>query len=303
MNALSILLCLFAADEFPAGVYPEQEKPAFREVFSDIVSDIAVTAYTIDGCVPCFNMKRDVGSGGNGISVTWVNGMPPAGVPQQFPVVTWNDASGHLWYRNGYHTLEQLSSSVRATIVPVAVKSAVAAEASPTPYAEVVRVSNLLPKPEVGFVDYGCGDARWCIVAAEKWGCKCTGVEIDHDRAAAARERVKAAGLSHLITIIEGDATEVDVTADVGVAYLYPETLAKLAPKIQKLRAFASYLHRPQLPVVQSGDSWIYTKPAATAQTSSPVALWNGQWYSGPICGSRSCAMCNAIRAAIAGKQ
>lgn len=300
MQSMFVMLCLLAGDEFPAGVYPgQQNQPAFREV----ASTIEVTAYTTDGCVPCLNMKRDVGSGGNGIRVTWINGMPPAGVPQQFPVVTWNDSSGNLRYRNGYHTLDQLESSVRATIVHSSAKSTIVAEASPTPYAEVVRVINLLPKPEVGFVDYGCGDARWLIVAAEKWGCKCTGVEIDPARAAAARERVKAAGLSHLITIVTGDATDVDVTADVGVAYLYGDVLAKLAPKIEKLTAFASYLHRPAgVAVVQNGDTWIYTKPVASAQAQQRTAVWGGQVYAGRVCQDPSCRMCNSIQAQIWGR-
>ncbi len=42
-------------------------------------------------------------------------------------------------------------------------------EAAHTPMSEVVRVIGLLPKPEIGFVDFGCGyDARWCVAAAEK---------------------------------------------------------------------------------------------------------------------------------------
>lgn len=172
-------------------------------------------------------------------------------------------------------------------------RTAVQAEAVPTPYSEVVRVLALLPKPEVGFVDYGCGDARWCICAAERWGCRATGIEIDPDRAAAARRRVREAGLDHLITIVEGDATKTDVKADVGVAYLYSDTLAKLKPRAEQLRAFASYLHNPPgLPVVKNGDSWIYTKAA-----SRPFAVWEGQTYFAPVCNNPNCGMCASIRA------
>ena len=177
-------------------------------------------------------------------------------------------------------------------------RTTVKAESVPTPYSEVVRVLALLPKPEVGFVDYGCGDARWCIVAAERWGCRVTGVEIDPARASAARRRVQEAGLDHLITIVEGDAITTDVKADVGVAYLYSDTLQKMRPKFEKLRAFASYIHEPPgLPVVRNGDSWIYTKTAAR-----PFAIWNGQSYAGPVCDNPNCGMCNSIRAQLRGK-
>lgn len=169
-------------------------------------------------------------------------------------------------------------------------------EGAPTPHAEVERVLNLLPKPVIGFVDFGCGDARWCIAAAKKWGCKATGVEIDPIRAATAKYMIRAAGVKDLVTIIEGDATTTEVQADVGVAYLYPEVLEKLKPKLEKLTAFASYLHQPPgLSVVQNGDSWFYTKPKPVVRAAT--ASWNGREYTGPVCTSPRCQMCNDIRA------
>jgi len=203
MHHLTLLLCLLSAEDFPPGVYPGHEKPAFREVV----------------------------------------------------------------------------------------------EATPTPYTEVVRVIELLPKPTVGFVDFGCGaDARWCIVAAEKWNCRVTGVEIDPGRANTAREHVRLARLEHLITIVEGDATQVEVQADVGVAYLYQDVLDQLTPKLTKLKAFASYLHKPsKLSVTQNGDSWVYTKPVPVH-----TAIWNGQAYTQPVCNNPNCGMCASIRAQLA---
>lgn len=169
--------------------------------------------------------------------------------------------------------------------------------AAPTPQAEVDRVLALMPKPAVGFVDFGCGDGRWCIAAAKRWGCRVTGVEIDPARAARARENVHAAGLGKLVTIVEGDAITADVQGDVGVAYLYADVLEKLKPKLEKLTAFASYLHQPPgLAVTQNGDSWFYTKPLPVLPRVAS-ATWNGRTYSAPMCNSPRCAMCNDIRA------
>ena len=179
-------------------------------------------------------------------------------------------------------------------LVQKAQPKAPAADAAPTPQSEIDRVLALLPKPSVGFVDYGCGDGRWCIAAAKRWGCRATGVEIDPARAAVAKERVRSSGLGHLVTIIEGDAITTDVQADVGVAYLYADVLEKLKPRIEKLQAFASYMHQPPgLPVTRNGDSWLYVRP-------QPAAAWGNQIYTRPLCNSPDCAMCNAIRSQLA---
>lgn len=75
----------------------------------------SVTVYTTDGCVPCASMKKAVGNGQGNVKVSWVNGSPPAGVPQVFPVATWRDSAGQLRYLTGYHTMAQLAGSVAAT--------------------------------------------------------------------------------------------------------------------------------------------------------------------------------------------
>lgn len=169
---------------------------------------------------------------------------------------------------------------------------------APTPMAEVVRVLSLLPEPQVGYADLGCGDGRWLFAAAERWPkASVVGVEIDAGRAAATREQVRLAGLSSRITIIEGDATLVEWKADVATAYLYGDVLDRLRPRVDKLRAFASYMHRPAgLPVVQNGNSWIYTRPVQQVAASRPTAIWNGVAYSGPVCNNPNCGMCLSIR-------
>ena len=175
-------------------------------------------------------------------------------------------------------------------------------EASPTPMDEVNRVLGVLPKPEVAFVDFGCGsDARWCIAAARKWGRPVIGIEINPERAAQARINVNENGLDQQITILEGDAAQADIEADVGVAYLYDETLTKLKPRIAKMKAFASYMHQvPGLAMSKNGDTWIYTKSVSATR---PVAIWNGQPFTQRVCANKNCQMCNQIQAMLdAGK-
>lgn len=178
-------------------------------------------------------------------------------------------------------------------------------EYAPTPYPEIVRVlQRLLPKPKIAFVDFGCGaDARWPITATELWGCRSIGIEWDHDRAESARMRVQEIGLDHLITIIEGDALTTKVDADVGVAFLDQETLNKLGPQIEPLKAFASYKHKPPVLSTKNGDSWVYQRPVVqayqpvqqTQQYTQPYAVWQGHIYyqANPGC---NCEMCREIR-------
>lgn len=114
----------------------------------------------------------------------------------------------------------------------------------PTPMIGVAAVLHALqPQPDEVLVDYGCGfDARYLITACRLYGTKrAVGAEIDPAIAASARRYVEHSGLSDRIEIITGDATKLNIQADIGVAYLWPETLAKLRPQIEKLQRFACY--------------------------------------------------------------
>ena len=201
----------------------------------------------------------------------------------------------------GPKTVNSILPETLLPAMPTAeVKPLATDDAAPTPLAEINRVLGLLPKPEVAFIDFGCGsEARWCIAAAEKWRCRVIGIEIDPARAVAARKRVWNLGLDHLITIVEGDVEFVDVRGDVAVAYLYPDLLTRLKPRLQQFKAVATYMHNiPGLPMQQTGDSWVYRQAvvAAPVQSMNHGAVWGGAIYNGPVCNSRNCQMCNSIR-------
>ena len=254
-----------------------------------------VLAYCSPNCSACAVAKRELAATNNlPFRVVWKD-TAPAWV-NSYPTFHWR-ISGNEWrQRNGWDGLATFTDIWRRSL---SAKTASGDGFAPTPSVEVERVIGLLPKPEIGFVDFGCGDGRWCIAAAQQWGCRATGVEIDPARAAAARERVAAASLSHLVTIITGDALTTDVQADVGVAYLWSDVLEQLRPRIEKLRAFASYQHQPPgLSVVQNGDSWLYFRPVVNQSRS---AVWQGKVYSAPVCNSPGCAMCRSIRVQISG--
>jgi hypothetical protein len=211
------------------------------------------------------------------------------------------------------------------TILPVAPQAKPAflteadltADQQPTPMAAVTAGLNALKlRTDDVFVEFGCGfDARWAITAAKRGVRKAYGVEIDPVMAESARAYVKANGLEGRVEIITGDATQVDVPADVGAAYLWEDTLAELKPKIEKLDRFVSFAHPlpwvKDVPRDPNANIFVYSKPSAVTATvrvpAQPtirlvrpsVAHWNGNTYTRAKSGC-NCAMCQSIRAQLA---
>lgn len=107
--------------------------------------------------------------------------------------------------------------------------------------------------------DLGCGDGRILIEAARR-GIRGIGVELDPVRADEARRGIRAAGLERLITIETGDARDFDMSRCTAcVAYLYPELLDELAPKMKQVRVAASVFHEID-GFTQVGDVWIHRR-------------------------------------------
>lgn len=173
------------------------------------------------------------------------------------------------------------------------------ADAQPTPMEGVAAVlAALNPQPGEVLVDYGCGfDARYLITACRLHGTlNAIGVEIVPEYAASARRYVEYAGLSDRIEIITGDATKLDVNADIGVAYMWPGALEQLRPKIEKLKRFVSYayavpgltMNRAQ--VYGGGTLYIWNRPIPVpiVRTSQKtVSLPRGSYCQ--VCG-RHCS-------------
>jgi predicted RNA methylase len=87
--------------------------------------------------------------------------------------------------------------------------------------------------------DLGCGDARFLVTAAKKYGCRGVGIELQPHVAEIARKKVAEAGVGELVEIREGDIFDSSVDlrpATVLTLFLLPELNVKLIPKIQTMR-------------------------------------------------------------------
>jgi uncharacterized protein (TIGR03000 family) len=108
----------------------------------------------------------------------------------------------------------------------------------PTPQEVVNRMLELadIKKDDVVY-DLGCGDGRIVVTAAEKYGVKAMGFDIDPARVKESLEKVKKHHVEKLVNILEADIFELDLTkATVVTLYLLPNLNEQLMPQLAKLR-------------------------------------------------------------------
>jgi SAM-dependent methyltransferase len=85
--------------------------------------------------------------------------------------------------------------------------------------------------------DLGCGDGRFVVEAAKKYGVRGVGIDIDPQRVKESLENVRTNKVQHLVTIKQADIFETDFSdATVVMLYLLPDLNVKLMPKLAKLK-------------------------------------------------------------------
>ena len=117
--------------------------------------------------------------------------------------------------------------------------------------------------------DLGCGDGRIVITAAQRYGCRGVGIDIDPERIREATENVQKAKVTDKVKFIQGDLFEADISAATVVTlYLLTELNLKLRPKLMKDL-------RPGTRVVSHAFSMGDWKPERTEHVNgASVYLW-----------------------------
>jgi SAM-dependent methyltransferase len=83
--------------------------------------------------------------------------------------------------------------------------------------------------------DLGCGDGRIVITAAKVRGARGTGIDLNPQRIADAKENAKHAGVADKVSFEVGDLFEADLSpATVVTLYLLPTVNLKLRPQLWK---------------------------------------------------------------------
>lgn len=104
-----------------------------------------------------------------------------------------------------------------------------------TPMDRVRKMLELTDvKPGEVVIDVGSGDGRIVMMAAEEFGAKGIGIELDEDLVRISRSLVTARGLDDQVQIIHANALDVDLSpADVITLYLEVEGLKLLRPHLE----------------------------------------------------------------------
>lgn len=117
--------------------------------------------------------------------------------------------------------------------------------------------------------DLGCGDGRIVIAAAQKYGARGVGIDIDPERIREANENAARARVTDKVRFIQGDLFQADISeATVVTLYLLTELNLKLRPKLlQELK--------PGTRVVSHAFAMGDWQPERTATVNgSQVFLW-----------------------------
>lgn len=104
----------------------------------------------------------------------------------------------------------------------------------PTPPAvvdEMLRIANVTGNDVL--YDLGSGDGRIVIAAAQEFGTRGVGIDLDPQRVEEANQNAQAAGVSDRVQFRQQDLFQTDLSdATVVTLYLLPEVNLKLRPKL-----------------------------------------------------------------------
>jgi len=83
--------------------------------------------------------------------------------------------------------------------------------------------------------DLGSGDGRIVMLAAQKYGARGVGIEIDHGLVEISRQIARDGEVDHRVTFIEGDLFSTDISAATVVTlYLSASVNNRLEPKLKR---------------------------------------------------------------------
>lgn len=101
---------------------------------------------------------------------------------------------------------------------------------TPPPIVEaMLKLGNIKSSDFV--IDLGCGDGRIVVTAAEKFGARGMGFDLNPQRIAEARENAKKAGVEDKVEFVEKNLFDADVSkATLVTLYLLPDVNLRLRP-------------------------------------------------------------------------
>lgn len=139
--------------------------------------------------------------------------------------------------------------------------------------------------------DLGCGDARSLVTAAQRYGARGVGFDLDPRLVEEARKNVRQAGVENLVRIEQADIFTLDLSpADVIFLYLVPRLNHKLLPQLEKLRPGARIVsHEYEIPGARPAKIIQVRGPKNGPPDLEPeesvmhrIYLWKAPWQKQP---------------------
>jgi SAM-dependent methyltransferase len=147
-----------------------------------------------------------------------------------------------------------------------------------TPYAVAEAMLKLARVTAQDVVyDLGSGDGRIVIIAAQKYGARGVGIELDRRLVEMSRQVAREGAVADKVTFIEGDLFTADISAATVVTLWLSSTVnSRLEPKLKRELHPGTRIVSHQFPI----GSWA---PAATIRVENEdLFLWTIPERQGP---------------------
>ncbi len=119
--------------------------------------------------------------------------------------------------------------------------------------------------------DLGSGDGRIVVLAAQKYGARGVGIEIDPKLVAISRQVANEAGLSEKVTFIEGDLFTADISrATVVTLYLSISVNRELEAKLKRELRPGTRIVSHQFAI----GNWPPERTVTSDGDGTPLFLW-----------------------------
>jgi len=119
--------------------------------------------------------------------------------------------------------------------------------------------------------DLGSGDGRIVIIAAQKYGARGVGVDLDAKLIEVSRQVAREAEVSDRVTFLQGDLFKADISAATVVTlFLSPSVNAELEPKLRKELRPGTRVVSHQFPI----GRWPPLKTVRAPEDKTDLFMW-----------------------------
>jgi SAM-dependent methyltransferase len=134
---------------------------------------------------------------------------------------------------------------------------------------EMLKLAGVTPDDVV--YDLGSGDGRIVILAAQKYGARGVGIELDPRLVEISRQVARDAQLTHKVTFIEADLFEADISpATVVTLYLSPSVNRDLEAKLRRELRPGTRIVSHQFPI----GRWTPDRTVRAEGDGTELFLW-----------------------------